>query len=220
MIGTLYRYSHPHDVSKFIYVGQGSDRDKNHRIGKGSFGRRFKVLFPRDVLPKPVKEQIIITNQLELNEEEIIWMFRYHTWQGYLGGMNLMLPGSQDYKAIGRIGGLIGGHNGGRRRCELYGAPGTKESRAKGGRNQSRLVKSVGGSKGAHKRNKLHGNPATPESRRKAGLKRYEIYGNTLTLEGSARGGLVGGPIGMCKRWNINRNKPCVCGRHSGQNAI
>jgi len=25
----------------------------------------------------------------------------------------------------------------------------------------------------------------------------------------------VGGRIGMCKRWNVNRGKPCVCGQHS-----
>lgn len=111
MIGTLYRYSHPHDPTRFIYVGQGPRRDRQHRSGQGSFGRRFKKLFPDDILPEPIKEQIEVSNQLELNEEETIWMFRYHTWRGYPDGMNLVIPGSQDYKEVGRIQGLINAKN-------------------------------------------------------------------------------------------------------------
>lgn len=61
-------------------------------------------------MPPPIHETIEVISQLELNEIETIWMFRYHTWRGYPGGMNLEFPGAQNYK----IGGLVGGHIGGR----------------------------------------------------------------------------------------------------------
>jgi hypothetical protein len=57
MIGTLYRYQHPHDSARFVYVGQGGNRDRQHRSGKSSFGRRFKKQFPDAVLPQPIKEK-------------------------------------------------------------------------------------------------------------------------------------------------------------------
>jgi hypothetical protein len=98
MIGHLYRYPHPFDPTRFIYVGQGAKRDKNHRSGKQGFGLRFKKLFLGVDLPRPIREIVEIENQLELNELETIWMFRFHTWHGYEGGMNLTLPGSDDYK--------------------------------------------------------------------------------------------------------------------------
>jgi hypothetical protein len=106
MIGTLYRYPHPHDSTRFIYVGQGPKRDLRHRSGESSFGRRFKSLYPDVDLPQPIKEEIEVFSQLELNEEETIWMFRYHTWRGYPDGMNLTFPGSFDYKNMG----LVQGH--------------------------------------------------------------------------------------------------------------
>ena len=34
-----------------------------------------------------------------------------------------------------------------------------------------------------------------------------------MTLDGK-KGGLLGGKISCCKRWNIDRGKPCVCGKH------
>jgi hypothetical protein len=105
MIGTLYRYPHPHDPTRFIYVGQGPNRDAQHRSGKSSFGRRFKKIFPGVELPHSVREQIEVTDYVALNEEETIWMFWYHTWRGYLDGMNLVLPGSLDYKNMGKLGG-------------------------------------------------------------------------------------------------------------------
>ncbi len=111
MIGYLYRYPHPHDSTRFIYVGQGAKRDQAHRSGKSSFGKRFKKLFPNAELPCPVREQAEVKNWLELNEEETIWMFRYHTWRGYQDGMNLIFPGSTDYKIMGKIGGPTAGSN-------------------------------------------------------------------------------------------------------------
>src|ERR1700684_3123649 len=105
MVGTLYRYSHPHDYTRFIYVGQGLNRDKYHRSGRSSFGRRFKKLFPNMDLPQPIREQVEVSSQSELNEEETIWMFKFHTWCGYPDGMNLQFPGSSDYKNMGALGG-------------------------------------------------------------------------------------------------------------------
>jgi hypothetical protein len=108
MKGTLYRYPHPTIDGKWLYVGQGPNRDSRHKSGASEFGRRFKVLFPGVELPQPVKEVVEVENQLELNGSEIIWMFRYHTWRGYDGGMNLTLPGSHDYRNMGLIGGSLG----------------------------------------------------------------------------------------------------------------
>jgi hypothetical protein len=107
MIGHLYRYPHPHDPTRFIYVGQGAKRDQQHRLGKAGFGKRFKKLFPGVELTQPIRETVEVENYLELNELETIWMFQYHTWRGYPDGMNLTFPGSDDYKVIGRIAGCI-----------------------------------------------------------------------------------------------------------------
>jgi hypothetical protein len=104
MQGTLYRYPHPHDASRFIYVGQGPKRDKDHRAGRSSFGRRFKRDFPDIELPQPVREVIEVSGQLELNELETIWMFQFHTWHGYEDGMNKVIPGGQFGAAL--IGGF------------------------------------------------------------------------------------------------------------------
>jgi hypothetical protein len=125
MIGHLYRYPHPHDPTRFIYVGQGAKRDQHHRVGRSSFGRRFKVDFPNIELPQPVRETIEIKTQIELNEMETIWMFQYHTWRGYPDGMNLVIPGAQDYKVAGKIGGPVA--------FRRHGNPQTKQGSIKGG---------------------------------------------------------------------------------------
>jgi hypothetical protein len=137
LIGHLYRYPHPHDSTQFVYVGQGMKRDVYHRKGNDGFGRRFKKRFPGVELPRPIREEIEVRNQLELNEIETIWMFQYHTWRGYEGGMNLTFPGSDDYKNLGRlsfelrtgihapemygVGGRIGGKIGGRKTASIPG---------------------------------------------------------------------------------------------------
>jgi hypothetical protein len=110
MQGTLYRYPHPTEPTKFLYVGQGPKRDRDHRSGKSSFGRRFKRDFPGVELPQPIKEVVEVIDYLELNELETIWMFRFHTWRpAYSGGYNIVLPGSQDYESLGKIYGPING---------------------------------------------------------------------------------------------------------------
>lgn len=108
MIGHLYRYPHPVDSTRFIYVGQGKNRDVAHRAARTSFGRRFKRGFPGAGLPQPIKETVEVQNQLELNELETIWMFQYHTWCGYEGGMNLTFPNSANYSNMSAMGNLPG----------------------------------------------------------------------------------------------------------------
>ena len=103
-VGVLYRYPHPHVAGKYLYVGQGSKRDHEHRIGRSSFGRRFYKQFPDTEMPRPEHWVVFISSQQELNEEEIIAMFENHTWCGYEGGMNLSIPGSVDYSIMGIAG--------------------------------------------------------------------------------------------------------------------
>lgn len=112
MIGHLYRYPHPFDPTKFIYVGQGAKRDRGHRSGESSFGRKFKRDFPTCELPQPIREEFEVETQIELNELETIWMFRFHTWRRAYGGYNIVLPGSQDYKKFGKLGGEENVQNG------------------------------------------------------------------------------------------------------------
>lgn len=111
MIGYLYRYPHPTQLNKFVYVGQGPNRDKAHRYGKTSFGRRFKALFPNISLPVPVKEIVDVENQSHLNDLETIWMFRFHTWHGYDGGMNLVVPGIDFRNEAVKKGQIKGGQS-------------------------------------------------------------------------------------------------------------
>ena len=106
--GTLYRYPHPTEAGRFLYVGQGAKRDKHHRSGESSFGRRFKRDFPNVELLQPIKEEFGIIDQAHLNVMETCWMFQYKTWFKD-GGYNLCMPGSSDYKNMGEIGGPIGG---------------------------------------------------------------------------------------------------------------
>jgi len=110
--GHLYRYPHPEDETRFIYVGQGAKRDKHHRRGISSFGRRFKKRFPDLELPQPIREVVEVANHLELNELEIVAMFQFRTWYGYEGGMNLQCPGSIDYKNFAKLSGIASAASG------------------------------------------------------------------------------------------------------------
>jgi hypothetical protein len=227
MIGTLYRYPHPYDSTRFIYVGQGAKRDKNHRSGKIEFGRRFKEKFPGVELPQPILEQIEVLDQAELNDLETIWMFRYHTWRGYPDGMNLTLPRLDDYKVWGQLGGLATKETtGGRKRGNPQGQlNATFEGRSKGGRIVGAIYGPIQGRKNAEsgqmsRVGKIYG-PAqgkklvesgvlasyrTPEHQSEACRKRNAIHGNPQTTEGSKKG--------ACGMWNIRHGKPCTCGQH------
>lgn len=217
MIGILYRYPHPHDPKRFIYCGQGAKRDVFHRLGFSSFGRRFKELFPNDTLPEPIKQEIEVYDHIQLNEEETIWMFQFHTWWGYADGMNLTLPGSVDYKELGRITGRWHAKNGHMDRIR------TKESCAKGGRIGGRV------------RLARHGNSLTPEICKKGGQIMGPIQGRKNVESGqlasirtpenwkkageaNVRSGHMSAlgfsGIGLCFRWNIKRGKVCICGKH------
>jgi hypothetical protein len=180
MIGHLYRYPHPFDSDKFIYVGQGSKRDQTHRKGKTSFGRRFKNLFLNVELPQPIREQVEVRDQLELNELETIWMFRYHTWRGYESGMNLTFPGGFDYKNMsalaGGLGGKISGHAVGRKHREngtgLFSKEMLERRREFGVMsviNQPREVRSAIGKKAVKNKTGIHG--LSSEQRRAASIK-------------------------------------------------
>jgi hypothetical protein len=106
VLGHLYRYPHPEDPTKFLYCGQGLRRDKDHRSGKSSFGRRFKKLFPDIGLPQPIRSEVEVVDQENLNTMETAWMVLYQTLHLF-GGMNLTLPGSDDYKNMGRLGSMV-----------------------------------------------------------------------------------------------------------------
>ncbi len=300
MKGTLYRYPHPQDPTRFIYVGQGPKRDNEHRSGRSSFGRRFKVDFLGAELPQPIREQIEVSNQLELNEEETIWMFRFHTWRGYFGGMNLTLPGLQDYKQITALAGAAsvksgkgifavnydkgkGGRAGGKIAGRIAVKSGriktlaTPESLRKGGQIQGRnnvenghIVKihSLPQSKKAYSENGLRNGPIQGRKNVQSGqldqirnlpqtklaqsavgkingrrnvesgqvieLGRKNVesghiqalgrkYGRKYGREAVESGKGIfapnydrgkGGRIANCLRWNIRRNKPCICGKH------
>lgn len=222
MIGTLYRYSHPQDSTKFIYVGQGSSRDKEHRSGRIGFGRRFKKRFLGMALPEPIKETINVSDQFELNEEEIIWMFRYRTWHGYPAGMNLTLPIFDDYKNLGKLSGSIQGpknvENGHMERMRKKITPEMwVEIHRKGG-----LVTGNNNIKTGHiqrlgRENIKSGRLAsvtTKETCAAGGRRHFELYGNPGTFEGRSKVGRIYGRITCCLRWNIRRGKPCVCGNH------
>jgi len=195
----LYRYPHPTTSGQWLYTGQGAGRDSVHRAGRSSFGRRFKKQFPNIPLPEPIRWRVLVSNHLEANEAETVAMFQYHTWRGYEGGMNLTLPGSADYKALGCLGSYEDKVRAARKRFALYGCPFTPETRAKGARRSI----------------ELHGSPHTHEGSVKGGLvggsraerRKNELYGCNFTSENRAKG--------LCRRWNINRGNPCVCGMHN-----
>lgn len=226
MIGHLYRYPHPTEPDKFLYVGQGNKRDKDHRSGRSSFGRRFKRNFPDVELPQPIREVVEIDNHLELLGLEIIHMFRYHTWYGYEGGMNLLLPGSMDYKQIGIMSGRVNVASGriqalGRRTGKIQG-----RKRVESGFFNSEHQRRVGqiGGRISGRKNVERGF-FNPEHQSKAGRIGGLIAGPIQGRKNVESGQLAsirtpenqakGLRVVNCLRWRIRRNKSCICGRHS-----
>lgn len=101
----IYRYPHPTIPDRFLYVGQErklGSRHYHHKIGETSFGKRFAKLFPNTQLPTPIRRKIEVEHVIDINEEETMDMFLFHTWRGY-GGMNLRLPGAADYQNFGKL---------------------------------------------------------------------------------------------------------------------
>jgi hypothetical protein len=220
LLGHLYRYPHPRDATKYIYSGQGAKRDAEHRRGRTSFGRRFKTRFPGAALPQPTREEVEVADQLELNELETISMFRYHTWHGYEDGMNLTLPGAQDYKNMGKIGGRIGGPIGGRIVGRIQGRKNVENG------NLAR-IQSLGGRTHVESGHlaRISKLPQTKAARqqngRVAGRKAVESgqLANISSLGGRkiAESGLL--VNANCVRWNIRRGKACTCGKHENKAA-
>jgi hypothetical protein len=216
--GHLYRYPHPHDATKFIYSGQGSKRDGDHRSGRSSFGRRFKREFPGTELPQPIRETVEVKDQLELNELETISMFRYHTWYGYDGGMNLTLPGSSDYKSLGVVGNREGKRKSGLRAFKTGQlASAGLQTRFSPGRQMSeqekervtRLILSAG----EKTRFKL-GVKHSEEMREKRSKALKSVVYSVERKANLVRTAYKGGRITNCLRWNIRRGKACTCGKH------
>lgn len=244
MQGTLYRYPHPLIEGRWLYVGQGPDRDARHRLGTKGFGKRFKKFFPGVELPQPIKETFEVADQLELNELETIWMFRFHTWRGYVGGMNQTIPGSADYKDMSLIGSRIGGQ----RFFELYGRPGSKEDHLRGSKKRGPILGSIYGPKNAASgqmaalgRSGVGGRIGGRVSAERGHCARIaRLGGLAVSHEDQIRAGLVNKESGQasklgskygkiygrknvedgtlikanCTRWNIRRGKPCICGKH------
>jgi hypothetical protein len=117
----FYRYPHPTISNQYIYVGQTKYpkiRDKSHRLGNEHFGRRFTQRFPEVSLPPmDIGWHNPVEDPLEAKLIEIEGIFKFHTWRGYPNGMNVTLPGLEDYDNMGRVGGAIGGIIAGKKKC-------------------------------------------------------------------------------------------------------
>ena len=104
---TIYRYAHPLKAGRWLYTGQTTNlrrRDNEHRKATEGFGRAFKRAFPNAELSKPDFQEFEVSNTSDANTEEIIAIFRNHTWHGQ-GGLNFGLPGAHDYRAMARAAG-------------------------------------------------------------------------------------------------------------------
>ena len=174
----IYRYPHPIESGKYLYVGQDSrgKRDREHRSGKTSFGRRFAKLFPGIILPIPETRMVCVENVVLLNLEETQDIFKYKTWHEQ-GGMNLCLPGSADYKQSGSLGNREGKRSGGRRSMKIQLAKFTPEQWAERGRKASLKIPVE------QRRN----------SARKGGLMAWR--NGSITLDHQIKAGRIGGAI-------------------------
>lgn len=183
----IYRYAHPHDPTRFIYVGQEQkegERDKSHRKERTYFSQRFKRAFPNTSLPMPVRRQVNVPTLSALNEEETIDMFIFHTWRGYPGGMNITIPGDINYTNLGSIGGLKRG-------------PQAKES------GQLAATCSLGGQIGGQAQVKKKLGMFAPEHIGKGGR---TGAGGRKTAELGLMSSLGLSGVGLHTRWHINRN--------------
>jgi hypothetical protein len=149
-IGYIYGYRE-RSTGRWLYVGQSLDsvkRDKGHRKGgRSEFDRIYSVV-GQDAIEGPVILETVngIDRKdlsVNLHWQETIWMIRLRTYRWAFDGrgFNRGLPWGSDYESIGRFGALNqsrearlrAASSGARRRNELYGNPGTTESRSKGG---------------------------------------------------------------------------------------
>jgi hypothetical protein len=213
MIGVLYRYPHPLDSTKFIYCGQGANRDRRHRSGTSAFGKRFQKRFPNIDLPEPIKEQVEVQDYKHLNWLETVWMFRYHTWRGYSDGMNVLFPGSQDYKNLGKLGGRVNSESGqihalaksgigGRKSKELrVGVFSPNFNLSEAGKKAGQIAVEKGQIQALGREAVKSGQLAritTPETRIKAGkvAGRIRVASGFFSREHQSKVGKIGGKIG------------------------
>ena len=225
MQGHLYRYPHPLDASKFIYCGQGAKRDTDHRSGKSSFGRRFAKTFPSIALPQPIRETVEVVDQAHLNALETAWMVVYNTWHKHsTEAMNLLFC-STGYK---RLIDFVSPET--RRRNGLKVGRAAVESgqlmsmRSQLTKEQKQKASSAAARKCKERQIGIFALTKELQSEfgRRAGQKNVESgWAATLGKQNVESGQIaalgrtgVGGRTGNCFRWNIRRNKPCVCGRH------
>ena len=213
----LYRYPHPVIPDKWLYVGQTKNptlRDKRHRKADRGFGLRFRKQFGDIPIPAPVIFGEPLLNKSDADCAEVVAMFQYHTWYGYPGGMNLILPSSQDYTDVAHLGGRravelgVGVHSlkwrgvGGRKTVELGVGVHSPEARAR-----ALMAARITGNINREKKLGIYG--LTSEQRVQAGHKGGTISGNNnkeksvgycgLTFEQRSeaghKGGAISGPI-------------------------
>lgn len=231
----IYRYPHPTNPGVFLYVGQErkeGSRDKAHRSAKTPFGRRFIKKFPNTILPLPIRRKIYVEDFQTINEEETIDIFRFHAWYAY-GGMNLTLPSSQDYLNAARLGGIANitltdalarnrtsAHQ---RKAGKLGGAANRINCIALGHLQGKINVENGHLKRIrtpdHQRKAfaaiLAKNPNHQSEAGKAGGRKTQDSGQLL--KAAIKGGTAQAPITNCLRWNIQRNKPCSCGKHLGE---
>lgn len=181
----IYRYPHPVEIERWVYVGQTVDiksRDQKHRYGRTAFGRSFRTTFPEMTLPMPVICRVRGTAE-EINKAEEQAIEQYQT-SAAAGGFNKTKPGSLDYRLISLLGNKAvkpeSRVRGGKEAQRLYGCLFTSEQRSRGGL-----------------KNAASGHLARVRS-----------------FQGSSKGGKVGAVKTNCLRWHVNRGNPCVCGGH------
>jgi hypothetical protein len=227
----LYRYPHPVVPDRFIYVGQGSKRDKEHRAARTPFGRRYKKTFPETDLTYPIRWEEPASNQLEANICEEAAISRFCTWRKK-GGMNWTSPRSDDYQNMGRLGGSVTRD----RKVGIYGL--TPEQRSEIGRKMGCICKETKmgifsltqeqridnarragifsaqkrGYKDCAQRARILGIKNARNSGFLSGISRLVSHDNRVRV--GQIGGLKGSNITNCLRWNIRRGKPCACGKH------
>jgi hypothetical protein len=183
----LYRYPHPTEPGRFLYVGQGADRDRVHRGGTTSFGRRFKQDFPGVALPQPVRWTEPATTDKERNAAEERAIVLYHTWD-YEGGYNVVTPGTEWFLKLSHEQLTRGRANGGETRGPVLG----KEYGPINGRISGPITGKIAGAKAV-----------ASGQIQQLGL----VYGK---INGSRTVKIMN-----CVRWHIRRGKPCICGHHA-----
>lgn len=106
MIYWFYRYPHPTQPLRWLYVGQGPKRHLAHSRGKSAFGFLYQQHFPDLDLSAPEYWFKECPTQHDADEEEAISMFQFRTWGEFDGGMNQQLPGRVNFDKVKKAGEL------------------------------------------------------------------------------------------------------------------